>query len=145
MMEHRYSPRVEGALDVELSCRGRHLGRYQTRNISFEGMFLETGPVDLEPNDFLDLRLKAKGRSHSMRGFVVHRSCDGVGVMVVGEHLGYCRLILDAIDRGALYVPPESVGIGLCRLILDAIDGGALSVRSAPAHTPAAIGDGVRS
>jgi hypothetical protein len=139
-MEHRYSPRVEGALDVEISCRGRHLGRYQTRNISFDGMFLETGAVDLEPNDFLGLRLKAKGQSHRMRGFVVHRSRDGVGVMVVGEHLGYCRLILDAIDTGALYVPPESVGIGRCRLILDAIDGGALGVRAVPARTPAAMG-----
>ncbi|MGA7979953.1 MAG: PilZ domain-containing protein [Chromatiaceae bacterium] len=108
-MEHRYSPRVQGALDVEISCKGRHLGRFRTRDVSFEGMFFETGAADLEPNDFLGLSLKVNGQSYSMRGVVVHGSREGVGVMLVGEYLGYCRLILDAIDRGALHVPAQPV------------------------------------
>jgi len=129
MTERRYSPRVEGPLDVEISCRGEPLGRYQTRNACFDGMFLETGRLDLQPNELVDLDLEANGHSCSMRAVVVHRSPEGIGVILMEDCLGYCRLILDAIDAGALNVPPESAGIEYCRPLLDAID------RAAPGHT----------
>jgi len=108
MMEHRYSPRVQGALDVEISSRGRRLGGCRTRDVSFDGMFLETGPVDLQVNDLLTLHLTANGRSHRLRAAVVHRSPAGLGVMLLGASLGYCRLILEAIEAGTLRVPSPS-------------------------------------
>jgi hypothetical protein len=122
MIERRYSPRVEGSLDVQISCRGERLGRYRTRNACFDGMFLETGQLDLQPSEILDLSLEANGSSCSISAVVVHRSHRGIGVMLMEDCLAYCRLILDAIDTGTLNVPPESAGIVYCRPLLDAID-----------------------
>jgi hypothetical protein len=108
MMEHRYSPRVQGALGVEIFSKGRRLGRCRTRDVSFDGMFLETGPVDLQVNNLLTLHLRANGRSHRLRAVVVHHSHAGVGVLLRGAGLGYCRLVLEAIEGGTLRVPPAS-------------------------------------
>jgi hypothetical protein len=108
MMEHRYSPRVQGALDVEIFSKGRRLGRDRTRDLSFEGMFLQTGPVALQANDLLTLHLTANGRSNRLPAVVVHRSDAGVGVMLLGASLGYCRLVVEAIEGGALRLPRAS-------------------------------------
>jgi hypothetical protein len=108
MMEHRYSPRVHGTLDVAIVSKGPRLVRCRTRDLSFEGMFLETGPVGLQVNDLLTLHLAANGQSHRLRAVVVQRSDAGVGVMLLGENLGYCRLVLEAIEGGALRLPPAS-------------------------------------
>jgi len=108
MTEHRHNPRVNVPLDVEISCGGRHLGHYRTRDLSFEGMFLETGPVDLQVNDLISLHLTANRQSHRLRAVVVHRSDAGLGVMLLGENPGYCRLVLEAIDGGTLRLPPAS-------------------------------------
>jgi hypothetical protein len=108
MMEHRYSPRVHGALDVAIVSKGRRLGCYRTRNLRFEGMFLETCPVDLQVNDLLTLHLTANGQSHGLGAVVVHRSDAGLGVMLLGASLGYSRLVLEAIEGGALRLPRAS-------------------------------------
>jgi hypothetical protein len=108
MMEHRYSLRAHGAVDVAIVSKGRRLGRCRTRDLSFEGMFLETGSVALQVNDPLTLHVTANGRSHRLRALVAHRSQAGIGVMLLGASLGYCRLVLEAIEGGALRLPRAS-------------------------------------
>ena len=83
-MENRYSVRKPMALDVELHRGRRSVGRFKARNISLEGMFVETGPINLYPGDLTDITLAIgrEGRSeHEARAVVVHHTDEGIGLM----------------------------------------------------------------
>ncbi len=83
-MENRYSARNPAALDVELHHGRTSFGTFKVRNISLEGMFVDTGPIHLYPSDLIDATL-AVGRNstatHEVRAVVVHHTDEGIGLM----------------------------------------------------------------
>lgn len=98
-MEHRCCPRVAGALSIALSHVHGRVGIFRTRNLSLDGLFLETGAVDLRLNEPVVLRLDPDTANHRMRGFVVHRSSQGIGVMLTERDPTYAEIVLDLMER----------------------------------------------
>ena len=86
-MNRRRSERRTACLPFDVSCRGRPLGRFWTRNLSQEGLFLSTGSREGFDEAILDLRFQVAGVEHCLRGIVVHR-IQGQGV---GIQLAYWR------------------------------------------------------
>jgi len=84
-MDHRYSVRLPLHLTVEVYKRERFLGRYTTRNMDVEGVFIEMRKTDLEPNEVVRLNFVAP---HGERGDctllagVVRLDADGAGMML---------------------------------------------------------------
>lgn len=75
-----------GKLNIELRDAQRTLGRFKARRLGTDGIFVETGPVDLITGDLLDVTLMLKGgRIKKLKGLVVHQSEDGMG-LVFPEH-----------------------------------------------------------
>ncbi|MGC1955287.1 MAG: PilZ domain-containing protein [Gammaproteobacteria bacterium] len=84
MMENRYSVRSPVALDVELHHGRTSFGTFKVRNISLEGMFVETGPMHLYPSDLIDATLTVGLKptaTHEIRAVVVHHSDEGIGLI----------------------------------------------------------------
>lgn len=82
-MEHRYFPRVEIALAAKLYRNGKLFGNFMTRNISLEGMFLETGDIALDRNDIVHLRLGILQEEYLIKGVVVHIGNGGIGILMI--------------------------------------------------------------
>jgi len=84
-MEHRWSVRKPVEVDVSLRRQGTSLKRYKTRDLSMEGVFVESGPDSWPEDTFLELELplfeKNKQTRHRVPVVVVHRSQNGMGLM----------------------------------------------------------------
>ncbi len=83
-MEHRYWRRRDVALEMRLFHRQRPLGRFSTSNISIDGLFLEAPWLEIAPNDIVDLQWDC-GEMHRMKGLVIHRSDNGIGLLLIGS------------------------------------------------------------
>lgn len=86
-MEHRHYPRTRTGVGVEVFRGLRQLGYFKTRDISLEGMFIETGNVGLSRNDIVRLRLEMTDEEISARGIVVHASKEGIGIQFIDANL----------------------------------------------------------
>lgn len=89
MMEHRYFPRMQIALGVDVFRSRRLLGYFKTRDISLEGMFIETGGIGLARNDIVRFRLQMIEDESFVRGIVVHVSKEGIGINLIDTTLFY--------------------------------------------------------
>lgn len=102
-MEHRYSRRLKAGLMVELFVRQHRMGRFTTRDVSVDGMFLETeAPLQLRRNEPVEVQLlreewvPPRGRP-TLRALVAHVGKDGVGVLVLdGDQRAY-KLMLNRL------------------------------------------------
>ncbi len=81
-MEHRYYPRLPALLEIDLYQRQRLLGRFNSHDISLDGLFVKTGPIGLERNDVIQLRIGIRSEKHWMQGIVVHTGSHGIGIML---------------------------------------------------------------
>lgn len=84
-MDHRYSVRLPMHLTVDVFKRERFLGRYITRNMDVEGVFLEMPTADLEPNEVLKLMFvvpDCECCDYTLIAGVVRLDADGAGMMV---------------------------------------------------------------
>jgi len=91
-MSHRYGSRLTVHLDVVIHQQGKQLGQYQTRDISRYGVFLETGRLDLNLGDLLDLTFVVTEKpddKSKIKAIVIRHSFDGVGLMLSN----HCRQI----------------------------------------------------
>lgn len=101
-MENRYTARKPVALDVELHHGRASFGTFKARNISLEGMFVETGPVNLYPSDLIDATLVIgpdPAATHEVRAVVVHHTDEGIGLMFRDYEpalLGFLRFLSPA-------------------------------------------------
>ena len=86
-MNRRRSARTAACLPFDVYCHSRRLGRFWTRNVSQEGLFLSTGSIEGFNNAILELRFRSKGLHHCLRGVVVQQ-IRGKGV---GIQLSYWR------------------------------------------------------
>ena len=98
-MENRFSARKPVALEVDLHQGRIRFGTFKARNISLEGMFVETGPINLYPSDLIDATLTVGREStarHEIRAVVVHCTEEGVGLLFRDYEpalLGFLRLL----------------------------------------------------
>jgi len=103
-MEHRYHPRVKESLPVSLWHAGKLWGTYSTDNISLEGLFIKTSPMDrqeilsLRRNPLMKICLKHLGVRHCMSAFVVHRSGHGLGLMLAPPDPAYTRWMQEKLN-----------------------------------------------
>ena len=84
-MDHRYSVRLPLHLTVEVYKRERFLGRYTTRNMDVEGVFIEMRKTDLEPNEVVRLNFVAadcESGDCTLLAGVVRLDADGAGIML---------------------------------------------------------------
>jgi hypothetical protein len=89
LMEHRKGERKPTRLTVELGQGRRSLGRFKTRNISFQGMFIEAQGLDLSINEVVEVTLPGNAdglKTNCLRGLVVHRCGAGVGLLLLLDY-----------------------------------------------------------
>lgn len=89
-MEHRWSVRKPVYVEITLRRQGMPAKRYKTRNISLEGVFVESGTDAWPEETFLELELPLydnqqfgidKEQRHRIPVVVVHRTSGGMGLM----------------------------------------------------------------
>lgn len=96
-MEYRCYPRLSVGLLTEVYYRGLCLGTFGTRDISLEGMFVNTGPIGLNKNHVLTLRMSLYGDTLSMHGLVIHAQPDGVGLLLLNQTNSLYLIAIDSI------------------------------------------------
>jgi hypothetical protein len=125
-MDHRYSVRLPLNLTVEVFKRERFLGRYITRNMDVEGVFIEMRTTELEANDVVKLVFIAPDCQHcdyTLLAGVVRVAADGAGMMLF-DHEHKALDILSATDL-PVQVPgrrvqgnPESTNTEECGYVI---------------------------
>ena len=86
-MERRRRVRVALRLAFEVFSRDRYLGRFWTRDVSQEGLFLEVNDPEGLSGTLLSLCFRAAGVEHRLRGIAI-RKVQGKGV---GIQLAFWR------------------------------------------------------
>ena len=99
-MNHRYLVRLPLRLPVEVFKQEQFLGRYITRNMDVEGVFIEIRTTDLEANDVVKLVFilpDGGSRQHTLMAGV-----DGEGAgMMLFDYEHKAPNILRAVDRSS--------------------------------------------
>jgi len=87
-VDHRWSERLPLRIDVVMQYDALGLVSGKTRDISNDGMFVETGIIRLFPNDSLILTfadpLQEDGTLVTVAAVVRHATEDGVGLQLDG-------------------------------------------------------------
>lgn len=83
--ERRDTPRISIALEAMLNHGNSGFRRCQTRDISLDGAFLETGETQFGPNALVDLALQLPGperkQTHRFRGQIIRSTAHGVALV----------------------------------------------------------------
>ena len=85
-MNHQYSIRLPLRVSVEVSKRGRFLGRYFTRDMNAESVFIETRMANLNANDILELTFIFPGAEHrdcTLLAVVARIGAEGAGLILI--------------------------------------------------------------
>jgi hypothetical protein len=114
-LNRRRSSRVPVHLAFDVYLRHARLGRFWTRNVSQEGLFLGTSSPGHFPSGVLDLLFHADGSEHRLRGIAVHKTPgQGVGVQIAywrkddhRAHQAYLGVIGAISDRRAALLRVE--------------------------------------
>lgn len=72
-------------------------GRFMSRNVSAEGMFLETGSTFLAYGDEIELNVVVFGDKYPMRGRVVRHGSGGVGIKLSHVNSLYYRALTSMV------------------------------------------------
>ncbi|MES9942704.1 MAG: PilZ domain-containing protein [Candidatus Thiodiazotropha sp. 6PLUC2] len=83
-MEHRYYPRMQVSLEVDVFKKDNHIGNMTTKDISLGGMKLQSDGFSLGLNGVVLLRISIQGEEYLISGFVVHNSKETTGIMFYG-------------------------------------------------------------
>ena len=90
-IEHRWSERKPIAMEVRIHHPSAGAVTARTRDVSLEGMFVETDPTELPINTELEVSFVTPGENgpeqHRVSAYVVHRNEAGVGLML--RHVAY--------------------------------------------------------
>ena len=84
-MEKRYNRRKSIRLRVALHDRRGRRGTFETRNVTADGLFIETGRLGLTTGEVIwieDLGTGPRRWPAPLSAVVVHRADDGVGVLL---------------------------------------------------------------
>lgn len=102
-MERRFGPREPVSLDIEIYRGQWKLGRFQSRDIGSEGMFVATKHPSLAFGELVTVRLispLSEIEGYTFGAMVVHRSKGGVGLMFTDDDPIFFR-VLDALSDAA--------------------------------------------
>ena len=118
-MNHRYGKRVTVQVEVVMHRHGHELGRYRTRDVSPYGVFLETGPMELDLCVSVDLTFLLSNESadrQMVKGLVVRRTSDGIG-FIYADHSRqlFTRLKDIALDAPQTTQYPQSKKLKMLR------------------------------
>lgn len=90
-VEHRWSPRKPISMEVSLFYPPLGSIKGKTRNISLEGMYVETEGAEIPQQARLEVafitRQGDREKIHRLPAYVVHSRDKGVGLML--QHVGY--------------------------------------------------------
>jgi hypothetical protein len=106
-MDHRYSTRLPLQLTVEVSKQEQFLGRFKTRNMDVEGVFIEMRTTDLKPNDIVKLVFfvtKGESVNYTLDASVVRVDDFGVGMILVDD-IDMILELLGAASNLSKYAP----------------------------------------
>ena len=70
-------------LDMDVYRGNRLLGCFKTRDISFDGMDLETDGTLFNPNEIIAVRLLLNEPTPLLRSIVTHASANDVGIAMI--------------------------------------------------------------
>ncbi len=98
-MEHRWNVRLP--IQTEVALHHPTLGRVRglTRDISFEGMYVETGPVQVDSKVLVSIEFDMGGGHGGMLripAFVIRTDHEGIGLMFTD---GYDEKIFNGLAR----------------------------------------------
>ena len=102
-MERRYGPREPVSLEVEIYRGHNKLGRFKSRDIGFEGMFVVAKDVGLKAGELVTIRLThplSEIDGYTLPAIVVRLSNAGVGLMFADDDPIFFR-VLDALSDAA--------------------------------------------
>lgn len=96
-MEHRWSPRKYVDCPVRIFRRGQYLGDGLIRDVSRDGLFIETMETTFSGGIMLDLASDSKTQEEVVRlkVYIVRVETEGAGAICLGESP------LDRIERTA--------------------------------------------
>lgn len=83
MPEHRYFPRLQISIEADIYRERCLLGRFRARDISFDGVCLETNGIAFDINEVIGVRLLLSDTAPIQRGIVTHESAHGIGVVLI--------------------------------------------------------------
>lgn len=103
-MEHRYHPRMQISLDVDIFRRNKllghnFLGHAQAKDISPRGMLLQNDRQSLKRNDVILLQTMMNGEVQVMHCLVIHTSRQHAGVMLFDVSEDASRAIVDLLKE----------------------------------------------
>jgi hypothetical protein len=82
-MERRRCERVPVCLAFDVFGGGRYLGRFWSRDVSQEGLFLKADDPDRLSGTILSLRFQTNGVEHRLRGIALRRvQGQGAGIQL---------------------------------------------------------------
>lgn len=83
-MEHRANPRVNADKALLLYQRGLPIAIGRLRNLSHSGLFVETGWLNIAPQQLLEVQILANdgGYPPQLRTHIAHRAQDGLGLEI---------------------------------------------------------------
>lgn len=99
--ERRRTERIPVRLAFDVYDPFRYVGRFWSRDLSKEGLFLDAKPTDPLTNTILSLRFVADGMERRLRGTAVHGvPGEGVGIQLAvwrradqADHRAYRQLL----------------------------------------------------
>jgi hypothetical protein len=92
-LERRQSGRIALRLAFDVYDRSRYLGRYWSRDVSYDGLFLEADDAEPLEHTILNLHFTAEGMERCLQGIAVRA--------VRGEGIGVQLAVWRAADRTA--------------------------------------------
>ena len=82
-MERRRRERIPACLAFDVFDRRRYLGRFWTRDVSQEGLFLKADDSTRLSDTIVRLRFQAQGVEHCLRGITIRRvQGQGAGIQL---------------------------------------------------------------
>ncbi|MEN8259620.1 MAG: cyclic nucleotide-binding domain-containing protein [Pseudomonadota bacterium] len=103
-MTQRYCSSVSLVLDVALHYQGEVIGHCKTRQISFNGILLTTGPVRVEKHDIVDITLTFHGvidKCFHMKGIVTDHSANTVRLTFIRYYPEYFKIVSELLNGNA--------------------------------------------
>jgi hypothetical protein len=108
-VEKRYQRRLKVRVRIVLRDRHGRRGRFEIRNATPDGMFIETGRVGIATGEVIWIDAVEAGRGRwrgPIPAVVVHRAGDGIGVLLSRPVPDWLTRVDDgAPDAGGGFVP----------------------------------------
>ena len=117
-MEHRYSTRIPANFNVLIYRNGIPMINCRMRNIGLEGIYIDAGTATYPRHSMLDVEIEvATGKRLRIRGFVIHSTPSGTGLMICGPNRDNLKDLWQAQQsrrpRSSTQRPPRPAAAGV--------------------------------